>query len=343
MKKIKIFLLAFLTLFFWSCQKEENSIDTKPTNVKNLDSKSQLASLISRVSQNPTSCDNVIDNCSCFSVLLPVTVTVNAVQIVVNTKADYQLVQNAKDAYNNDNDIVSFNYPITIKYKNFQNVVIPNVNKFDDAKQACDYDYEFNEIECLKINYPIKINIYNTNNQIANTITIQSNSQLFNFLKNLSSSDLIAINYPISVTNQNNQVVTINDNFQLQDIIENAIPSCSINGSGNSSLFSTVIKSGTWRITYLYDDNFDKTSYYNGYNFTFNANGTSVALNNSSPTNGTWSTYLDSGLTILVLGFDGANLKLIEEDWKVIEFTQTTIRLRHGGGSNPDYLYLTKN
>ncbi len=346
MKTIQFYLLGFSILLFTSCQKESVEI-IQDTAAQNITTTSPLGNLIARVSQNPTSQDNVLDHSNCFSVQLPVTVIVNNQQIVVATAADYQIVRNAISAFANDDDLINFIYPITIKYQNFETKVIQNSSQLHDAVEKCgDDNDDLGEIDCVKINYPISFKIYNASNQVASVTTINSNLELFIFLKNLPNNVLIAVNYPISVTNQNGQVVTINNNAELENVIENGISDCHSgnNGGSNNPLLTSVITAGTWKVSYLSNNNSDHTTLYNGYNFSFNANGSSVAVKNTTNINGTWSTRLDSGKSKLVFSFAGSILDELENDWKVIEYTTTTIRLRHGGGDNSsDYLYLIKN
>jgi hypothetical protein len=345
MKTLQFCLLSLSIFLFVSCQKESVEIIQDDTT-QNITATSNLGSLIARVSQNPTSKDNVLDNSNCFSVQLPVTVIVNGQQIVVATEANYQTVQNAINAFNNDDDIVNFVYPITIKYQNFETKVIQNVAQLHQAMEQCgDDNDDLDEIDCVKINYPISFNIYNANNQIASVTTINSNAELFNFLRNLPNNILIALNFPVSVTNPNGQVVNINNNAQLVEIIENAVTSCHSNngGPGNPNLIG-VLSTGTWRVTYLSDNNVVNTGFYEGYNFTFNSNLSSKAVKNATMIEGSWVTYTDSGQNKLTLSFAGSTLDQMENDWKVIEFTGTILKLRHGGGSDSsDYLNLTKN
>jgi hypothetical protein len=174
---------------------------------------------------------------------------------------------------------------------------------------------------------------------------MQSNSQFFNFIDNLSSSVIAAIVYPISVTDSNGNNVVVNNNSQLETLIDDSIDDCnSGSGGGSNPSFSSILTSGTWRITYFYDDG-DETSSFTGYNFTFNANWTSIAIKNATSINGTWTTYLDSGNTKLDLSFDGDTLDEIEDDWRVTEYSATEIRLKDvsGGNGGTDYLYFTKN
>ena len=54
---------------------------------------------------------------------------------------------------------------------------------------------------------------------------------------------------------------------------------------------------------------------------------------------------MDSGEEKLEFSFDGITLDELEDDWEVIEYTATQIRLKDvsGGNGGTDYLYLTKN
>lgn len=345
MKKYSVLFFSVFISMFFSCQKEELEIVDETKNTETLTATSQLTGLVTRVTQNPTSMDNVLDNSSCFSVVLPVTVIVNNQNIIVSSQADYQLVQNAINQFATDDDIVNFVYPITIKYQNSQTQVITSNDQLDDVMDDCGDDDGLDEIECIQFIYPININVYDANNQFAQTVTIQSNSQFYNFLSNLSNNQFIAFQFPISIINSNSQTITITSNQQLLEFIDDSIDDCSSSsggGSGGNTDFATVLTSGTWKITCFFDD-VDETSQYNSYNFVFNTNGTSVA-SGSQTINGTWNNYLDSGNQKLNLVFDGVTLDEIEEDWNIIEFSQTIIRLKHisGGNGGTDYLTFTK-
>lgn len=343
MKIIKYLLMSFTAITFISCQNEETLViqDT----AQNLTAASPLTSLISRVSQNPTSKDNVLDNSSCFNVQLPVIVTVNGTEITVSNQNDYITVQAALDAFSNDDDIVNFVYPITIQYQDFKTQLITNSDQLDDIIDDCDEDDEFDEIDCIHINYPIKIDIYNANNQIANTISIQNDTHLYNFLEDIESNIFISINYPISITNPNGQKVIITNNSDFENRIEDGIKDCDTNsGTGGHQNLTSILTDGTWHVSY-YFDNIDETSNYDGYNFTFNPNGSVVAVKGANNIGGTWSTFVNSGQDIFLLKFDDSKLNELEDDWKITEYTTTKVRLKNESSSSgeTDYLYFTKN
>lgn len=342
-KFIKYFIVLFsITLLFASCQDDDENINVNTTET--LTNTSPLSSLLLRVSQNPTSNDNVVDNSSCFSIQLPVTVIVNSQQIIVSEEADYQIVQDAIEAFSNDDDIVNFVYPIAIKFQNFQTQVLQNANDLDDVLDNCGEDDDFDEIDCVSINYPIVINVYDSNIQLANTITLTSNSGLFNFFDVLDDNIYVAIVYPITVTNSAGQNVSINSNTELESFIDDSVDDCEDTSGNPNPPFENVLNNGSWHVSYFFDDE-DETTDYNGYDFTFFANNTIEVIKNSVSSTGSWSTYVDSGLNKIELDFDNSNLEELEEYWIIIEYTETIIRLKHSSGGNgvTDHLTFTKN
>ena len=335
--------MCVAVVLFISCQDEGTLVIQDST--QNLTAKSPLVSLISRVSQNPTAKDNILDKSSCFNVLLPVSIVVNKKNITVSSQNDYLVVQNALDAFSNDDDIVNFVYPITIQYQNFKTELIRNSDQLENVIDNCDDDDGFDEIECISINYPIKISIYNSNNQIANTITIQNDKDLYNFLKDLESNVFISINYPISIINSKGQNVVITNNSNFENSIEEGIKDCNINsGSGGNQNFVSILTNGTWYVSYYFDDS-DETLNYKGYNFTFNNNQTVTVVKEKNTFAGNWSTFVNNSQDIFLLKFEDSKLDDLEEDWKITEFTNTNVRLKNKSTSDvaTDYLYFTKN
>ncbi|MBA4133604.1 MAG: hypothetical protein C0525_02645 [Flavobacterium sp.] len=336
-------ILIISILFFGSCQKEEETVVQDTT--QSFERSAPIAGLLIRTSQNPTSLDNVLDSSSCFSVQLPVTVIVNGNQITVADESDYQLVQDAIDAYSNDDDLVNFVYPITIRFQNFQTQVLTDADALDDVLDSCGDDDGFDEIDCISLVYPIQINIYDSNNQVANTVTITSNSGLFNFLNNLSSNTYVAINYPISAVDSYGQTVTINSNSELENFIDEAIDDCDDDNSGGSGsdTLTSILTSGSWFIQYCYYDEEDETYHYEGFDFDFNANETVTAVRNNQTIDGDWDLQTEATYQKLDLHFDGSELEYIETGWKVIEFNTTIIRLKKQHSDRTDYLTFKKN
>lgn len=335
------FLLIISFGLFFSCQEEESNIVQDTT--QNLYVYSPVSKLVERVSQNNTSVDNVMDGTSVFRVKLPVSITLNSVNLTISSEADYVTVKNLKEVSSSDDDIVYYNYPIVVSLRNYAETT---VSSFDQLSTIITQNEDLKDISCITFQFPISINEYDTSNQIANTVTFMSNSQVINYLFNLQSTVYYSFVFPISMEDSSNQPVVLNSNAELETFIESSIDDCD-DGSTTPINFNSVITTGTWYVSYFYEEgDGDETSDFAGNVFTFYSNGTTKTVKAATTINGTWVTFTDSGFNYLELVYDGSDpISEIEEDWKIIEFTETLIRLKHesGGGGGTDYLNFTRN
>ena len=360
--KSALFLVMVSIFTMTSCQNDDNQIINESANLKNT---SPLTGLLSRVAQDSTSIDNVIDSTSCFSVNLPVTVIVNNQQVTVSDATDYAVVQNILNEFSDDDDQVSFVFPISITFANYSTVAVNSNEQLDDIIDDCGEDEDdADEIDCLNINYPINITYYDAGTQTPSTITITSDAALYNFFDDFDDDDYATINYPIAVTDSNGNQVEINNNSELEAAIEAADALCDDNDDNNddddddidddddddddnspiSAEFITSLQSGTWRVTYFFDDS-DETTNYLGYNFTFNQNGSILVANANATFSGQWDAYVDDNEATLEMDFSASQLEELSDDWEIIEFSATKIRLKDvsGGNGETDYLTFEKN
>ena len=77
-------------------------------------------------------------------------------------------------------------------------------------------------------------------------------------------------------------------------------------GNNNGSVSGTVT-SGTWRVSYFYDNDKEETSDYNGYSFSFKSDKTLTATRSSVTITGTWNETTDDGLPRLVINLNTAD------------------------------------
>jgi hypothetical protein len=332
--------LLFLVLVT-GCQSESavEIYSTKETITKT----TPLATYIQRVAMLKTSQDNIVDKTSCFMIKFPYSVTVNNVQIPINSANDYQLVQTNINAYSNDNDIVQINFPITAILNNYSEKSIANQTAFNTLNTECESKInDFGKINCISISFPIVINVYNSSNQIASTSSVASNQALFNFFENLEENKFIAISYPISIANSNGQNIIITSNSQLEDVIKSAVDTCP-DDKTTSLDFIQILTSNSWKISYYFYDS-EKTSVYKGFVLVFNANYKVTATKSGISYNGTWSTKVDNGVREFEMKFESDLLEKLDEGWKVFEFNNSQLRFRHTEDNNDnDYLYFEKN
>jgi hypothetical protein len=105
---------------------------------------------------------------------------------------------------------------------------------------------------------------------------------------------------------------------------------------------TTIVQSGTWKITNYNEKGIDHTSYFAGYSFTFNTNGTITGTNGSKSVSGTYATQIDDSTDKMVLNFSSINnFDELNEDWRIVEKTASKIRLEHISGGNGGTSLLT--
>jgi hypothetical protein len=338
MRNFTWLLISALAFFSFSCEKEEETVSIN--NENSFTKTAPVTYLVKRVSQLETTIDNVLDNTSCFKIKLPVEVTVDNQTITVSNSYDYHTIEDIKETYNYDDDVVNFSFPIVIEFADFHTVTVSNLNQYNAIKSQCSDDSNFHEIACINFNYPITINNYDTENQVGNTVTIQNDTQLYNYMDDMLDTAVVGFVYPIQLTNASGISVTVNSNTELEDAINAVVNDCST-AIGTLDL-DDILVNGTWIVSYCYYDYNDETSYYNGYAFNFNSNGTSSAVNNNNTIEGEWHIENESSYQKLELNFEGGQLHDIETNWRVQEYTNTFIRLKHSNGNEVYYLNFVK-
>ena len=112
--------------------------------------------------------------------------------------------------------------------------------------------------------------------------------------------------------------------------------------SSNNPTLSTLITSGSWRVSYFLESSDDHTSNFTGYVFQFNSNGTMTADVSGSTTNGTWSMDDSNNEFHIDLG-NIAPLKDLSHGWTVISKTSTEIVLRDNNATHNEEVHFTKN
>ena len=110
---------------------------------------------------------------------------------------------------------------------------------------------------------------------------------------------------------------------------------------------------GTWKITYFFDSDHEETGHFTGYLFTFNGNGSLVAVKGSTTVTGTWS-VTDSNSSDDDGGSNGTDFNIffaspadfedLSDDWDIISVSNSKIELTDvsGGNGGTDFLTFEK-
>ena len=88
--KSLLILTFFALLTLTSCENE--IVDINLNNQDTIAPNSSLANLMLQASANDGSVDDILDNANCLSVNLPVTISINGLQLTINTLDDLELI-----------------------------------------------------------------------------------------------------------------------------------------------------------------------------------------------------------------------------------------------------------
>lgn len=226
-KSIKQIVLSLTILVsFFACQTESIEI-SQPSSAEVIQANSTLSSLMRRTATKDGSKDNIIDRANCLEVKLPVTVVVNNIEITINSEKDFDLIEEIYNKYSNDIDKLNIQFPITIVTSDYQETKINNQEELNALIKECVGENQTDDdIECVDFVYPISFSIYNTAFEVIETKKINSDKELFFFMKNLDGNILASLNFPVALQLANGTKVVAEDNKDLERIINEAKDSC---------------------------------------------------------------------------------------------------------------------
>ena len=322
-----LFSALLILASFTACQKEEDVIIDPTDNSESFNGTSNFAASLLSATQNDGSADNLIDGTSCFSIDFPVDVVANGQQVTLNSIEDLQLVEDIFNLFIGDTDVLDLVFPLTLISEDFSEQVVNDLASFNSLVANCANNIS-DDLGCLDFQFPITGTLYNAANEQTGTLSINNASEWFNFLNGLGSDVYVAINYPITVI-VSGTATTVNSNTELTDLFNQV--DCSNSGGNTSTAIEDQLTDGVWYVTYFFDD-YDETSDFTGYSFTFNADGTALA-DNGMQTSGSWSTYTDSGVEKLDLNFGTMDpLEELQDDWEILSVSADLIELRDVSG-----------
>lgn len=346
-KLIVPFFLVLSLFYFSSCQQEVTEIIDPPAGVV-FTPVSKIVDLIQRTSLRDGSDDNIIDGSSCTSLVLPITVVVNGLEITLDSKEDFYTVEHIIDRFDDDDDLIKIQFPVTVILADHNELVINSQDDFEELINQCKENGDDDDIECVDFKFPLSISIYNSENQLSDVVTFESDKKLYKFIHNLKDKDFASFNYPITVVLSDSSEMVINNNDELEDILKNAIDACDEDDDNDhddddvdDSELNKVIIDGDWVISHFNNEN-DSINELSGYVFTFFEDGSAKAKNGDSIMEGEWYGNGDDGKLKLELDFgDNSPFDELQEDWVIIEFDGKIIRLKHISGDDKSESYLT--
>lgn len=293
-------ILVLTLLFFTSCRTEDDAFIDPPVE-EALAANSVLADLLSRTSQNDGSFDNIIDNASCFSIQLPVTVIVNGTEVIVNSDSDYEIIEDLFDIDNDDTDTLEISYPITVVFEDYSTAVVNTDSELLALAVQCpEENSNDDDIECIDFQYPITASIFNDNNDLIETLVINNDNELYEFVDDLDDFAAVTISFPITVIFPDGSTLTIDDIEQLALVIEDADDSCDEDDDNDfndddcdncttNELETVLINCDGWMVDELEINDEDLEDQFEGFVFNFSSDGIITVTEDGDTITGTWS------------------------------------------------------
>jgi len=345
-KFLSIFIL-FTLLILSGCQNEVVEI-IDPPNDQVITPNSAVADLVQRTSLKDGSHDNIIDQASCISLVLPVTVIANGLEITIDSEDDFKLLEQILDRLEEKEDILELIFPVNVILADHSKITIDNEDDFKALRDECKEGGDDDDIECVDFKYPITLSIYDAENQLSDVITVNNDEELHDFFDDLDDNKYCSFNFPITIVLSGGDEIVINNNDELEDIIKNAINDCDEDDDNDyndddvdDSKLIAILIDGKWEITYFFD-NSDITEVFAGYIFTFKENGRVLATDGITTVEGKWSSNGDDGILELELDFGSERpFHEIQDGWYVLKFEESIIKLKDESSTNNSIKYLT--
>ncbi|WP_435412976.1 hypothetical protein [Psychroserpens mesophilus] len=333
MKAIKpiLFVVFSILLTMTSCRTEDDlSID--PPIEDTIEANSTIANLMSRTASNDGSNDNIIDGASCLSVQLPVTVTVNGIELIINDDDGYEDIEHIIDLFDDDIDSVIISYPVTIILVDFTTVVVNSDSELATYTSTCLGNNENDDdIECIDFQYPITVSFFDENNDLISTVDINNDNEMYDFIDDLDQYTAVTISFPITVVLADGTTQIVNNIQELATVIEAADDSCdedddndfddddcdSCSVSDLETLFADCME---WTVDKLERSDNDLEDNYVGYVFEFNNDGTLTVTQGANIFNGSWQASGTGNNIDVVINVTGLND--FNDTWNLHEIEQ---------------------
>ena len=303
-----------------------------------------IADLLNSTSLNDGSSDNIIDNASCFSVVLPVTVTANGQEVVVSSQSDFQTIENIFDLDLDDVDVLEIDFPITLTASNFETTTVNSASELLSLTSQCPAENAFDDdIECIDFVYPIRASAFNENSELVETFIFNNDKDLFDFIKDIDEYSAATLLFPISLVLFDGTQISVSSLSELETVIENAedvcdedddndyddddCDSCSVDDI--ETIFSNCME---WSVDKLERNDNDLEDLYSSYSFAFVTNGEIEVTSDQGTTFGSWqATGSGNNMTLLI---DIPGLVDFNDSWNIHEIQQNiseaTLDLRMG-------------
>lgn len=337
--RIATYLSLFvLTLSFFSCQKDVDDV-VPQENTSAIKANSATAILMQNTVTRDGSFDNIVDGASCFNIKFPYAVSVNGLELTINALEDLQLIEDIFDAITDDEDLLEIIFPITIITSDYTEFTLNGLADLRELAQECKEGGADDDIECIDFVYPISLFTFDVNLEQTGSLVVESDKDLRLFFKGLSDTDLVSIDFPISLKLYDGTSIEVNSNEELVRTLEGAMDACDEDDDNDyndddfdeDELIEELVEC-VWLVKEFKRNNEDQIGQYFDYSFDFNSDGTVVTgFRGSAIIEGTWDITFGENGAKLNLAFESAEDFTLE--WSVYDIGDDRIKLFNDEGN----------
>ncbi|NHF58184.1 hypothetical protein FK220_002445 [Flavobacteriaceae bacterium TP-CH-4] len=327
--------LLAVAMTFTACQTDPVD-NQEPNEETTMVASSATAQLIARTASNDGSFDNIVDGSSCFDIRFPYTVSVNGLEITINSEQDLYLIEKIFDAVDGDDDILDIIFPVTVTLADYSEITIEGVEDLRELAAECTEGGDDDDIECIDFIYPITLFTFDINSQQTGSVTVESDRELRRFFAGLGPNDLIGIDFPIELEMYDGTKVTVDSYQELADALERAKNACDEDDDDDyndddftKERLDNLLVECPWWVRDVRRDNLNQTDQYLEYLMNFTEDGTVTVTGSAGGTvTGTWETRITDWRVALVLEFE--TMIDFNLEWFVYEIDEDKIKLFKG-------------
>ena len=210
----KIFYILLLSILI-SCFDDDSQV-IESADVAHRSS--ELTTFIKSMSLHNSNFDDKIDKTSCFSLVFPYQLHVNANPTTINSAEDISDFS--------EEDDIEIIYPVETVFYNYDQHQVTNSSEFNLVKNLCQQDFNLIPNTCLDFEFPITLKKYNELTGSFDTFHFYSDKEIFRHFDNLHDQDIYEIEYPIILKNVNSNNLRINSNLEFIEAFNFSLQTC---------------------------------------------------------------------------------------------------------------------
>jgi len=322
------FALLLGCLLGVSCRNEDFQFESSPPE-ETLTPDSNAADLLYRVSLNDGSIDNVLDQANCFTVKLPVDVTVEGNTVTIEDESDFDALETLAEDTDEGLSALELVYPITLIGREYEEIIVVSADALAEQAESCLGDNVVDEdIECVDFVYPITMFLFNATTELFDSVAIQNDSMMNSFINQLNEEQIVNLQFPINVRLSDGTQMELSSQENLEAFIESNIDGCDEDDDNDlddddcddcteQELNQAFAACADLRIEKFIVDGDRLQNQYQGFSFNFRQDGHLIVADADATYFGTWSAEGERNEIQTTIAL--ANLPEFSDIWRLNE------------------------